>query len=90
MSEGWLNTGAWFTPCTVIEITSKSLIAGLPLSVTRTVTGNVPEAEGVQLKAPVDPLIVAPEGAPGSSENVSVLAGTSASDAVAVKVSVAP
>src|SRR5439155_15284910 len=61
-----------------------------PLSVTRTVTGNVPVADGVQLKAPVEPLIVAPAGAPASNENVSVFAGTSPSVAVAVKVTGVP
>jgi hypothetical protein len=71
-------------------IASKSFIAGLPLSVTRTVTGNVPLAVGVQLKAPVEPLIVAPDGAPASSENVSVFTGMSASVAVAVKVTGVP
>src|SRR6185295_13826490 len=75
---------------TVIEIASKALNAGVPLSVTRTVTGNVPAAEGVQLKAPVEPLIVAPAGAPASSEKVKVFAGTSASVAVAVKVTATP
>src|SRR5204862_1239760 len=71
-------------------IASKSFMAGLPLSVTRTVTGNVPVADGVQLKAPVEPLIVAPAGAPASNENVSVFAGTSPSVAVAVKVTGVP
>src|SRR6059036_4133378 len=71
---------------TVIVIASKALSAGLPLSVTRTVTGNVPLAEGVQLKAPVEELIVAPAGAPASSENANVFAGMSESVAVAVKV----
>src|SRR6185295_15267262 len=74
------------TEFTVIVITSKSFSAGLPLSVTRTVTGNAPVAEGVQLKAPVDALIVAPAGAPASSENANVFAGTSESVAVAVNV----
>jgi len=89
MSAGCANVGAWF-PCTAIEITSKSSSAGLPLSVTRTVTGNVPDAEGVQLKAPVEELIVAPDGAPASSENANVFAGLSVSVAVAVKVTGAP
>src|SRR5439155_12953411 len=57
-----------------------------PLSVTRTVTGNVPVADGVQLKAPVEPLIVAPAGAPAANDHVIVFAGTSPSVAVAVKV----
>src|SRR6185295_6876328 len=75
---------------TVIVIASRSSSAGLPLSVTRTVTGNVPVAEGVQLKAPVDALIVAPAGAPASSENANVFAGISPSVAVAVKATATP
>src|SRR2546428_72025 len=71
-------------------IASKALIAGLPLSVTRTVTGNVPLEEGVQLNAPDEAPIVAPAGAPASSEKVSVLAGISESVAVAVKVTGEP
>src|SRR6266705_6968081 len=71
-------------------IASKALNAGLPLSVTRTVTGNVPLEEGVQLNAPVVAPIVAPAGAPASSEKVSVLAGMSESVAVAVKVTGVP
>src|SRR2546428_11733096 len=67
-------------------IASKALIAGLPLSVTRTVTGNVPLEEGVQLNAPVVAPIAAPAGAPASNEKVSVFAGMSESVAVAVKV----
>src|SRR5439155_7376957 len=65
---------------------SKSFNGGVPLSVTRIVTGKLPGEEGVQLKTPVDPLIVAPDGAPGSSENVKTFAGTSVSVAVAVNV----
>src|SRR6266853_5138608 len=71
-------------------IASNALSAGVPLSVTRIVTGKVPVAVGVQLKAPVEALIVAPAGAPASNENVSTFAGTSESVAVAVKVSVTP
>src|SRR5439155_1767456 len=87
---GFVTTGAEFTSFTVTVIVSKSLSAGLPLSVTRTVPGNVPLDEGVQLKAPDEAPIVAPEGAPASSEKVSVLAGTSESVAVAVKVTGEP
>src|SRR5437667_404758 len=85
------KTGARFgVGLTEIETTSKALIAGLPLSVTRTVTGNVPLEEGVQLNAPDEAPIVAPAGAPASSEKVSVLAGISESVAVAVKVTGEP
>ncbi len=85
------STGGWFgAGLTVIVIASKSLSAGDPLSVARTVTGNVPLAPGVHEKAPVDALIVAPAGAPASSEKLSVLAGTSGSVAVAVKVIATP
>src|SRR5439155_1396294 len=87
---GFVTTGGWLFEPTTMLIASKSFIAGLPLSVTRTVTGNVPLAVGVQLKAPVEPLIVAPAGAPASNENVSVFAGTSPSVAVAVKVTGVP
>src|SRR5439155_1237540 len=87
---GFVTTGGWLFDPTTMLIASKSSIAGLPLSVTRTVTGNVPVADGVQLKAPVEPLIVAPAGAPASNENVSVFAGTSPSVAVAVKVTGVP
>ena len=60
------------------------------MSVTRTVAAKLPVAEGVQLKAPVEPLIAAPAGAPASSENVRALAGTSASVALAVKATSTP
>src|SRR5437762_1704263 len=81
-----VRTGAWFTSFTVTVNVSKSLCGGVPLSVTRIVTGTVPLFVGVQLKAPVAALIVAPGGAPPSSEKASVFAGMSASVAVAVKV----
>jgi len=71
---------------TAIVRASKSLMAGLPLSVTRTVTGKFPNVVGVQLNTPVVALIVAPGGAPASSEKASAFAGMSASVAVAVKV----
>src|SRR2546427_12112913 len=75
-----------------MTIVSKSLIAGIPLSVTRTVTGLLPTwpAVGVQLNAPVVPLIVAPAGAPASNEKVRVFAGMSESVAVAVNVTGVP
>src|SRR6185503_18110388 len=59
---GWLAT--------VIVIASLAFSAGVPLSVTMTVTGKLPVAEGVQLKAPDAAPIVAPAGAPAPSENV--------------------
>src|SRR6266571_4335607 len=81
------RTGAWPAPSAgTIVIASKSLNDGVPLSVTRIVTGTVPLVVGVQLKAPVDAPIVAPGGAPASSEKVKVFAGISESVAVAVKV----
>src|SRR3990172_6128453 len=83
------STGATFTSLTVTVIVSKSLSAGEPLSVTRTVIGYGPEpgpcaSVGVQVNAP-PAVIAAPAGAPESSEKVSVCAGMSASVAVAVK-----
>src|SRR5580765_7763380 len=90
MSDGWVRTGAWFTAPTVTVNDWVALRAGTPLSVTRTVIGNEPTAGGVQLKAPVEALIVAPAGAPASSENARVLAGMSASVAVAVKANSVP
>jgi hypothetical protein len=73
-----------------IVIVSESLSGGEPLSDTMTVAGKVPHAVGVQLKAPVTALIVAPEGAPAPRLKVRVFAGMSASVAVAVKVTGAP
>ncbi len=83
-----VSVGATFTSFTVTVIASKSLSAGVPLSVARIVMGNVPgpcASVGVQEKAPVEGLIVAPAGAP-SSDQVRVLAGASASVAATVKV----
>jgi hypothetical protein len=85
-----LSTGATLVVLTLIVMVSKSLSAGVPLSVTRMVTENEPDALGVQLNTPDAAPIVAPAGAPASSENVRVLAGISASVAVAVNVSVPP
>jgi hypothetical protein len=53
---------------TVMVIASESLSGGVPLSATTTVTVKVPEVVGVQLKAPVELLIVAPAGAPVSEK----------------------
>src|SRR5207245_6601874 len=75
---------------TAIWIASKSLRGGEPLSVARTVTGNVPAELGVQLNAPVEAPMIAPEGAPASRENTTEFTGMSASVAVAVKVTGAP
>src|SRR2546428_11742006 len=63
------RTGAEFTSFTVTVNVSRSLSGGLPLSVTRVVIGKVsgPWASvGVQVKTPVDPLIVVPAGAPAA------------------------
>src|SRR3990172_9126717 len=73
-----------------IVIVSVSFSGGVPLSVTMTVTGKEPSADGVQLKAPVELLIVAPAGAPVPSENERVWAGMSPSVAVAVNVTGLP
>src|SRR5260370_31158349 len=70
-----------------------SLKGGAPSSLTRIVTvlvaGEKPIG-GIQAKTPLVALMVAPAGAPGSSVNVSVLAGMSASVAMAVKLSRLP
>jgi hypothetical protein len=63
------STGAVFTSLTVTEIVSKSFELGDPLSVTRTVIGNVPgpcASVGVHVNAPLVALIEAPDGAPAS------------------------
>jgi len=79
------STGGWFAPgLTVIVIPSESLSGGVPSSVTVTVSGNVPVADGVQLKIPVALLIVAPAAAPVRL-NILAFAGMSASVALAVK-----
>jgi hypothetical protein len=57
---------------TVTVIASESLSGGVPLSATTTVTVKVPEEAGVQLKTPVEPLIVAPAGAPAPREKARV------------------
>src|SRR5262245_33838019 len=67
------NDGATFTSLTVTVRVSKSLSAGEPLSVTRTVIEKTPgpwDSVGVQVKTPLLELIAAPDGAPGSSEKV--------------------
>ena len=96
-STVWLpigsSTGATLSSPTVMVIVSESSSAGVPSSVTRTVTSNVPGPSaslGVQLNAPVVGSIAAPVGAPESKLNVRLLAGTSASLAVAVKLSSTP
>ena len=78
---------------TTIWIVVTSLRGGDPLSVTRMLTALVAGENpfgGFQVKTPVMGLMVAPAGAPGSSEKVNVLAGMSASLAVMVKVSRVP
>src|SRR6266702_965466 len=85
---GVVSTGGLFTSLTMTVIVSAPLSGGTPLSVTRMVIEFVlgPWVSlGVQLKRPVAGSMLAPAGAPGSSEKVSVLAGMSASLAVTVK-----
>src|SRR2546425_468993 len=87
------RVGGVFTSFTITVKDLVSLNTGEPLSVTRTVMLLVlgPWASvGVHVNAPDDPLIVAPDGAPGSRLNVNVCAGTSASVAVAVKLRSVP
>ena len=62
------STGAWLTSFTVIMMASKSDSAGVPSSVTRTVTGYGPgpcASVGVQVKTPAV-VMDAPAGAPAS------------------------
>src|SRR4030066_486398 len=73
------STGATFTSLTVTVIVSKSLSAGEPLSVTRTVIGYGPEpgpcaSVGVQVHPP-PAVIAAPAGAPGAGGKGRVWAG---------------
>src|SRR5580765_8147183 len=78
---------------TVTRTVSEALSGGVPLSVTRTVTGYTagPWAlSGFQRNEPLLALMVAPAGAPASRLNLNVFAGTSASVAAAVKVKVPP
>ena len=56
------STGAWLAAFTVTVMLSSSKSAGLPLSVTRTVKVALPSVVGVQLKAPVLAMMVAPVG----------------------------
>ena len=84
------STGATFASSpTVTVIVSKSSSLGTPSSVTRTVMSKSPGpcvVVGVHVNTPPE-VIAAPVGAPGSRLKVSVLAGSSASVAVAVNVS---
>jgi hypothetical protein len=86
------KTGALFASFTVTVKLLVSLRLGEPLSVTRTVIVFVLgpcDSLGVQLNTPLLALMLAPDG--GLTKlNASVLAGTSASLAVAVSVSVLP
>src|SRR5580765_7037 len=89
-SVGAVSTGAELTSLTVIVMVCAALMAGKPLSVTRTVIEAVlgPCASvGVQLKTPVDGSMPAPAGAPASRLKVRIWAGRSASVAEAVNVS---
>ena len=82
------RAGATFTSLTTTLMVSKSLSAGVPLSVTRMVTVFVNGpcvSPGVQEKTPPD-VMLAPLGAPASSVKVNVCAGVFASVAVAAKV----
>src|SRR5262245_12170325 len=82
-----LNVGATLTSFTVTVIGASAL--AIP-SETRTLNVTVPSSSssvGVQVNAPVDGLMLAPDGAP-TRLNVSVWAGRSGSVLVAVKVSV--
>ncbi len=82
-------TGAMLTSLTVTVISSSSHRTGSPLSQTLTVKVNSPgpcASVGVQVNAPVAGLMLAPSGAP-TRLKVRVLAGKSASVAVAVKLS---
>ena len=77
MSPIGANAGAELTSFTVMVRVLVSLWGGLPLSVTRTVTGYDmwPCASvGLHMKAPVDELIAAPlaAGVPRDREKVSV------------------
>ena len=58
------STGAWLAASTVTVMVSSSVRAGLPLSVTTTRKDWLPAwaAVGVQLKAPVVGLMLAPAG----------------------------
>src|SRR2546425_1205692 len=83
------STGAAFASLTTTLKVLLSLRLGVPLSVTRTVTVFVLALAaplGFQLSPPLLALMVMPAGTPGFRLYVSVLAGTSASVAVAVSV----
>ena len=85
------STGATFTSFTVMVTCCWADRTGVPLSATLTVKVKLPgpcASVGVQENAPVAALMAAPTGA-FTSEKASVLAGRSASVAVAVKVSCA-
>ena len=76
---------------TLIATVLTADIAGVPSSLTRTVTIYTPyrcDGAVVHVNRPVRGSIPAPSGAPGSKLNVSPLAGQSGSPADAVKLSV--
>ena len=78
---------------TMIVKLRAALKAGVPLSVTRTVTGLVvPAWTAVALHAnnPVAGSMIAPAGNPGSRQKARVYAGTSLSEAMLVSRSVVP
>src|SRR6185295_16051434 len=72
---------------TITRRTWEAKPAGEALSATRNVMRFVPEnaADGVQEKAPLDGSMAAPAGAPESRVKVSICAGRSGSEAVALK-----
>src|ERR1051326_9244616 len=89
-SAGTVSTGARFTSLTTTLKLFVALRLGLPLSLTRTVTRFVLEpwsSTGVQLIAPLLPSMLMPAGAVNRAK-VSVLAGISASVAVALTLKV--
>src|SRR5262245_20667954 len=87
------STGAAFDSLTTTLNVLVLLKPGEPLSVTRTVMLFVLGpcvSTGVQVNTPVFWLMLAPVGAPASSEYVNALAGTSASVAVTLKGNAVP
>ena len=67
---------------TVMVKVSESSRGGAPASRTRTVIAKLPAAAGVQVNRPLAGWMLAPAGAPGSSEKVSVSPSTSVAETV--------
>src|SRR5262245_54545677 len=87
------SVGASFTSLTVTWNVFVSLRLGVPLSVTRTVMLYTPgpwASVGVQVKAPVLGLMLAPAGASAWRLEVGVVAGRGAAVVVGVKVGGVP